>query len=470
MQVSILEDDTEHDNLITAIREPENKSFLNVQTWLKHPLNGIFAPIVIFGFITAILLTGFSMLGHFPDDIGGLVCPDIDMPDLVADLDWNLLSSNKSDYSGIDGYFEEFKLKFGKTYRTAQEESYRAKVFLENFYKAQYLNSIINIDVQYGVTKFSDLTPEEFSKINLFKFQDLNIFSPDVQKSGYVKYGDVSSSSFAEETTIPCAFDWREKGAVNPVQNQGMCGDCFSFATTGAIEGANFLKTGELVKLSEQQLTSCELSDDDYTVTTSYTSSYSSWTTFQHRGVDVYATDDIDGCEGGTLPEAFTEAYWFGLVTEEEYPFASYDGTSPGCDYGVLNSDNQTRVSIDAWTWVHDTLQGASPDALKRALVKFGPIAVGVNADQMQFYVSGIDKASLCRGRDPNHAMLLVGYGYSREGNYWLVKNSWGEEWGEQGYYRISTSYGACGIGEMAMLPLFFDSDTGSKSKQKIWH
>jgi len=324
--------------------------------------------------------------------------------------------------------FEEFKTKHVKKYHTDDEETFRFAVFKENMKKIDALNSVQGA-ARYDITKFSDLTEQEFIALNGLDLTIVNEKIGDVQDillgggkhknvdlPGYVPYASMKDD-LTPESELPDEYDWREHGAVTPVKDQGLCGACWAFAANGDMEGTNFLKTQNLLSLSEQFLTSCDTLDK--------------------------------GCSGGMMATAYE---WVvtngGVETETEYPFVSgADGSIPSCK---VASQSSWPASIDGWTLIEQ----ATDADIKSMLVSKGPISVAINANQMQFYSSGIDTAGVCNWGQPNHGVLLVGYGKDKGKDYWIIKNSWSDSWGEDGYYRIYTDNGACGIPQLPMKSL----------------
>ena len=208
---------------------------------------------------------------------------------------------------------------------------------------------------------------------------------------------------------LPAEVDWVAKGAVTPVKNQGQCGSCWSFSTTGSVEGAWFIKTGELVSLSEQQL------------------------------VDCSGPEGNQGCNGGMMDNAFQYIIKNGgICSEANY---SYTATQGNCETCTPVAKISSYVDVTP----------NNTQSLMMAVAQ-QPVSVAVEADGLdwQFYFGGIVTDSC--GLNLDHGVLVVGYGTdSSAGDYWKVKNSWGQDWGEQGYIRIGRGSkfdpaGECGI------------------------
>ena len=236
------------------------------------------------------------------------------------------------------------------------------------------------------------------------------------QMLGYVKGEGVASPKVQIfEETNALEVNWVDAGAVTPVKNQGSCGSCWAFSTTGSLEGAHFVATGELLSFSEQQLVSCAgLNYGNY------------------------------GCYGGLASQAYNY-YEAGHKAELEsvYPYASGTGQMFTCTY---DESSTTSVSVADYTAV----TADSPSQMKAALVQ-QPLAVAIEADQMVFqtYSSGVLTSDAGCGYNLDHAVLAVGYGTDSSGqDYWLIKNSWDTTWGDQGYIKLGmdSTKGACGV------------------------
>jgi len=224
---------------------------------------------------------------------------------------------------------------------------------------------------------------------------------------------------------LPTDFDWRTGGAVNPVKDQGQCGSCWAFATVANIEGAAFVATGQLLSLSEQELMDCD----------------------KAKGTDTHGQPfgPNEGCDGG-LPEwAYADMIdqQLGLESEADYPYRGSDGK-------CRVSGTQERAFVGEWT---DLSQ--DEDEIASALMQHGPLALGINSATMQFYDGGVaDPASWMCPPNLDHGVSFVGFGTAGSQKYWVIRNSWGSSWGEQGYYRIVRGTGACGLNTAATTAL----------------
>jgi C1A family cysteine protease len=300
----------------------------------------------------------------------------------------------------LQGQFLDFMKKHNKQYPSADVFS-RFNIFKANLAKIEAHNAAGN-SWTMAVNEFADLTADEFKATYYgYKHRDQSVLRelnhPEPVAEG-VKFDD--------------ALDWRTKGAVTPVKNQGQCGSCWSFSTTGSVEGAHQIATGNLVSLSEQQL------------------------------VDCAGSAGNQGCNGGLMDDAFT---WIisngGITTEENYPYTAADGT---CNTGV-----NAAATISSFI---DVPQGQE-SALTPALAN-GPVSIAIEADQsaFQFYSGGVMDGRC--GKKLDHGVLLVGYGTDSGKDYWIVKNSWGASWGEQGYIRLIQGQDQCGLSDAASYPV----------------
>jgi len=213
------------------------------------------------------------------------------------------------------------------------------------------------------------------------------------------------------------SVDWVAKGAVTPVKNQGRCGSCWSFSTTGSIEGAYQIANGELISLSEEDLVQCDHNGDN-------------------------------GCQGGLMDNAFAWIEKNGIAAEEAYPYTSGEGTTGTCD---TTKSAKPVVTISSFRDVPKE----DEDALKSAVAQ-GPVSIAIEADKsaFQLYKGGVLDSPDC-GTKLDHGVLIVGYGTdsSLGKDYWKVKNSWGPTWGEEGYIRLVRGKNMCGVASQASYP-----------------
>lgn len=302
--------------------------------------------------------------------------------------------------------WENFKNKYGKLYENEVEENHRQQVFLANLRKVNAHNQLHEQGEKtftMKINKFGDLTPEEFKEsIKCYKGKkqnsNANIYVPE------------------ENEKLPASIDWRTKGAVTGVKNQASCGSCWAFSATGSLEGQTFLKTGKLVSLSEQNLMDCS---------TKYGN---------------------NGCEGGLMDSAFKYIKDNkGIDTEKSYPYEAQD-----------NKCRFKKGSVGATLKSYTDIKSGSESDLQSAVAKIGPISVAIDAeDSFQFYSSGLYYGDDCSTSFLDHGVLAVGYGSSSKGDYWIVKNSWGEDWGDKGYILMSRNKkNNCGIATDASFPV----------------
>jgi len=279
--------------------------------------------------------------------------------------------------------------RFGKTYGTNTEAAYRSTVYYANFKTVQTTNSQDNT-YKLGLNKFADLTENEFR----------------AQFTGYNHAEKVRSPVSLSSVSVPSSVDWRGRATL-PVKDQGQCGSCWAFSAVAAVEGAEAIKTGNLVSLSEQQLVDC--------------------------AGGVYGNN---GCGGGLMDNAFTYIEHFGLDGESGYGYRARDSS---CKY---NADNVV-AHVSSFTDVPTN----SPSEMMSAIAQ-QPVSIAIDAGPIQMYVSGVF-TGYC-GNRLDHGVTAVGYGSENGQDYWLVRNSWGASFGEHGYFKLardtSSGPGKCGL------------------------
>uniref|UniRef100_A0A4W5NEJ1 Cathepsin F n=1 Tax=Hucho hucho TaxID=62062 RepID=A0A4W5NEJ1_9TELE len=292
------------------------------------------------------------------------------------------------------GQFKEFMVRYNRTYSSQEEADRRLRVFHENLKTAEKLQSLDQGTAEYGVTKFSDLTEEEFRTLYLNPL----LSQQNLQQS--------MKPAAMPRGPAPPSWDWREHGAVSPVKNQGMCGSCWAFSVTGNIEGQWFAKTGKLVSLSEQELVDC---------------------------------DTVDQACGGGLPSNAYEVIekLGGLETETDY---SYTGKKQSCDF--------TTDKVTAY--INSSVELSKDENGDIYLYLSNPTCLSLLVSP-QFYRKGVSHPLkiFCNPWMIDHAVLLVGYGERQGKPFWAIKNSWGEDYGEHGYYYLYRGSRLCGINKM---------------------
>ncbi|KAI8007552.1 putative cysteine protease RD19D [Camellia lanceoleosa] len=311
--------------------------------------------------------------------------------------------------------FESFMRSYGKEYSTRKEYVRRLEIFAENLIRAAE-HQAIDPTAVHGVTPFSDLSVAEFEAM----YTGVRGGGGGSSHLNGVVVGGTAPEM--EVKGLPDSFDWRDRGAVTGVKMQGVCGSCWAFSTTGSIEGANFIATGKLLNLSEQQLVDCD-----------------------HTCDPTDRTACNDGCSGGLMTNAYKYLMKAGGIEEEDsYP---YTGKKGECKF------KPEKVAVKV---VNFTNVPTDEKQIAANLVHHGPLAIGLNAIFMQTYISGVSCPLVCGKRRINHGVLLVGYGSKgfstlRFGYrpYWIIKNSWGNKWGEHGYYRLCQGHGMCGMNTM---------------------
>jgi len=299
--------------------------------------------------------------------------------------------------SGVTDAFGRFMKEYGKSYDSVEEYAKRLGVFAENMERVAKMNAehvLINGEAVFGVTKFSDLTPEEF-------------------KATYLTYRPSNRTRDIKDPVIegPIAndIDWVSKGAVTPVKDQGRCGSCWAFSATAAIESyAKLSGKYGLEVLSAQQINSCDKRDG--------------------------------GCNGGNTETAYEYVKGAGgIETESDYPYTSGGGSTGRCKF----ESSRIAVTISGY---HSVSRGES--ALKNAL-NAGPASLCLAASSWQSYRGGI--LSRCDNQ-VDHCVQGTGYSGS---SYWRIRNSWGTGWGESGFIRLAQGQDLCRVSDDTTYPTF---------------
>ena len=333
-----------------------------------------------------------------------------------------LFNDETSEYEAA---FAKYVADHGKSYGTKEEYQFRLAQFAKNMKVIENHNAQNGDGENLGLNHMADWTEHEYKKLLGFGTHKTKKHGhhhgpfgqrDHGQRKFFGKHGNDTERRHLEENALPDSVNWVTKGAVTPVKNQGMCGSCWSFSATGAMEGRNQIKSGTLTSFSEQQLVDCSTKEGNM------------------------------GCNGGLMDYAFQYAESTPMETEAQYPYKGRQGTC-----------NAQGGSVEVKNFVDVTPK--SPSALQTAVAD-GPVSVAIDASSIlfQLYHGGIMK-HFC-GTSLDHGVLLVGYGSEKGQDYWLLKNSWGASWGEKGYFRMKRDDkegepGFCGLQLQPSYPEF---------------
>jgi cathepsin L len=305
--------------------------------------------------------------------------------------------------------WETFKELHSKSYAGEDDEDEHMIAFLRVQRMARLHNeAFARGEVSYKLDAWgplADLTSAEYK-----------------QRNGYrASFRASNASTFLAPMNVgdvPESIDWRKQGYVTPVKDQGQCGSCWAFSATGSLEGQHKRQTGTLTSLSEQNLVDCS---------TAYGN---------------------NGCDGGLMDDAFKYIKANkGIDTENSYPYKARD---QNCHF--------KRSAVGAEDTGYTDIPSGDEEALKQAVATVGPISVAIDASHASFqnYQSGVYDEPDCSTTELDHGVLVVGYGTDpQQGDYWIVKNSWGPAWGNKGYLLMSRNKdNQCGIATAASYPL----------------
>ncbi|KAF7822900.1 senescence-specific cysteine protease SAG39-like [Senna tora] len=320
----------------------------------------------------------------------------------------HVMSRELHESSSLYERFEQWMAEHRKVYENAAEKEKRFNIFKDNVMFIESFNSAGNKGYELAINHVADQTNEEFK----------------ASHNGYKKLRETTLTSgrtsfkYEHVTDIPASIDWRQKGAVTPIKDQGQCGSCWAFSTVAATEGIHQITNGTLISLSEQELVDCDTKGKD------------------------------QGCEGGYMEDGFEFIIQNGGITSEaHYPYKAVGG----------NCSVKNEFPSVAQIKGYEVVPANNEEALMKAVAN-QPVSVSIDAGgyAFQFYSSGVFTGEC--GTELDHGVTAVGYGKTENGTeYWIVKNSWGTSWGEQGYIRmqrgIAAKEGLCGIAMDASYP-----------------
>merc|ERR1712141_333979 len=292
--------------------------------------------------------------------------------------------------TSLSSQFQAFEQKFGKTYKSSAERLTRFATFMKNVKEIEEHNN----SGKYGYK--------------------------NAPKPGTV-YADIKDIKVSD---LPASVDWRDKGAISAVKDQGYCGSCWAFATAETIESYLQINSGNSVEeLSAQHITSCTPNE--------------------------LSCGGTGGCQGSIPQLGFVYTQLFGLTKEEDYPYTSGNlGVTGNCKYKPSTYDTVATLRG------YEVLPRNNLEAVMNHIANVGPLSVAVDASSWSFYGGGVfDGCDYNRNIEINHAVQLVGYGTESEGDFWLVRNSWGPNWGDNGYIKLKReSTVVCGTDDTPLM------------------
>ena len=309
--------------------------------------------------------------------------------------------------------FLSFTHNFDKKYKNMEEFVLRFNNFKASMIKIEALNAVNPGSSVYGITKFSDLSADEFKDTYLG-------FKSSLKSTTHHHHHKKSSVEGAAANVT--SYDWRDHGAVTPVKDQQQCGSCWAFSTVEEIESSWFLAGNKLIELSPQQIVSCDTTDG--------------------------------GCNGGDTTTAYAYVKQAGgLELESSYPYTSGGGDSGTCKFDKTKIVSHISGFSYATTPCTDSCNKQNEDTLLDNLVAKGPVSICVDAESWQFYSSGVITSSCPHAySDLDHCVQLVGFNKAGTTPYYIIRNSWNTDWGEAGYLYVEIGKNLCGVADEATI------------------
>ncbi|KAJ2953927.1 hypothetical protein O0L34_g1564 [Tuta absoluta] len=301
----------------------------------------------------------------------------------------------------VEKHFEDFIQKYDRQYADEAEKQMRLEIFKKNLVRINQKNMTPGELAEFDIDHFADLSDEELRSYIGPEIICHLLSNPYFGASEEVHHCQIKTDVDGDVGNIPESLDWRANNIVSSVKSQ-QCGDCWTYGTAGNVESMYAKKYGKLVDFSEQQLIDCDKNNR--------------------------------GCNGGTFNYSFGGLVTNGgMMTLEDYP---YKGKDENCKFDKNKVVAKLKDCI-----IYDL---KNEEQLRAYLATNGPIGIAIDASFLLGYQKGI--LSNCPLHALNHAMLLVGYGTENGTPYWIVKNSWGKSFGEDGYLRMKRNENLCGI------------------------
>ncbi|GCC37076.1 hypothetical protein chiPu_0015576 [Chiloscyllium punctatum] len=312
----------------------------------------------------------------------------------------------------VDEQWKTWKLAYGKSYLSVEEDLVRREVWLENLEAIAAHNARENSTYEMAMNEFGDLTPAEFVQL----YTDATMY----EMANYTDeaFSDIELEELEEVNKvkhIPKVMDWRQMGYVRDVKNQGSCLSCYAFAAVGAVEGQLAKQKKQYVDLSTQNIIDCSSEFKNY------------------------------GCNGGLPYRAFKYMKKYGIESDQSYPYQAKQNDQ--CSF----SSAKSVVTIKGF----QRCKNIDEKSLAALVAGVGPVSVLVysSLNSWRFYKSGIFDDADCNNKRVDHAVVLIGYVNVPSSSYWIIKNSWGTSWGEKGYMRIIKGKNMCSINYCASFP-----------------
>ncbi|KAL4435113.1 hypothetical protein ABPG74_003606 [Tetrahymena malaccensis] len=306
-------------------------------------------------------------------------------------------STNNFSVSALFAY-NKWRYANKRTYFSLEEQQFRQQIFFETHQRIENHNQNPEATYKLAHNQFSDMPQEEFASRVLMKSAQI------VPRDAVQAQNNSTQQQTAQEAQLPASFDWRDYGILSDVKDQGQCGSCWAFSTTGILEALYYMENRQKISFSEQQLVDCAVNSN---------------------GFNSY------GCSGGWPEEALKYVSKFGILKEEQYPYLAADSK---CKVTTPTSDG---FKVQSFYFIDKTA-----DALKNTVARI-PVSVLVDASTWGSYSSGVyNGCGNTQTNNLNHAVVAIGY--DEQGN-WIIRNSWSTSWGMDGHMKLAPG-NTCGI------------------------